>query len=166
MDEADGPGETDGTGEAGIYARAIPHLDRTVQVGVAGGRVISVSFPRDPDPGSRRDHEILDRIEAYLADDPTDLGDVTVALTVPTDRRAVLEALRSVPRGETITVEGLARMTPGLDADDAEDRETVRRALRENPVPLLVPDHRVSGGPGATPDDVAERLREIEGIAA
>jgi methylated-DNA-[protein]-cysteine S-methyltransferase len=46
----------------------------------------------------------------------------------------------------------------GLD----DDAGTVRSALRENPVPLFVPDHRVSE-PGATPADVAERLREIEG---
>jgi methylated-DNA-[protein]-cysteine S-methyltransferase len=39
--------------------------------------------------------------------------------------------------------------------------ETVESALRSNPVPLLVPDHRVTG-PGATPDAVASRLRAVE----
>ena len=35
--------------EAGIYARESASLDRYVQVGVAGGRVLSVDFPEAPD---------------------------------------------------------------------------------------------------------------------
>jgi methylated-DNA-[protein]-cysteine S-methyltransferase len=151
--------------EAGIYARAIPEFDRAVQVGVAGGRVISVSFPRDSDSGARDDHDLLDRIEAYLRGEPDGFEDVTVALTVPTDRRRVLEHLRDVPYGETVTVESLARMTPRLDPGDADALDTVRAALAGDPAPLLIPDHRVTGGPGAAPADVTERLRAIEGIA-
>ena len=150
--------------DAGIYAREIPGLERTVQIGVAGGRVISVSFPRDPDPGSRADHAVLDRIEDYFEGDRESFEDVTVALTLATDRRAVLEALRSVPYGESVTVERLARMTAGLDAEAADDLETVRRALAENPAPLLVPDHRVRDGERAAPAEVVDRLRAIEGI--
>jgi methylated-DNA-[protein]-cysteine S-methyltransferase len=150
--------------DAGIYARGGSGLERAVQVGIAGGRVISVSFPREPDPGSRADHDVLDRIEAYLDGDRTDFADVTVALTLATDQRSVLEALRSVPYGESVTVERLTRMTAGLDAEDAEDRETVRRALRENPAPLLIPDHRVRDGESAAPAEVVDRLRSIEGI--
>ena len=151
--------------EAGIYARAVPELDRAVQVGVAGGRVISVSFPRDPDPGSSADHDLLDRIEAYLGGEPDGFEDVTVALTVPTTQRRVLERLREVPYGETTTVEALARMTPRLDAEEADARDTVRAALADNPAPLLIPDHRVTNVTGAAPADVVERLRAIEGIA-
>lgn len=151
--------------DAGIYARRIPSLDRAVQIGVAGGRVISVSFPRDPDADAGDDHALLDRIEAYFAGDHETFEGVTVALTLPTRFRPVLEALRGVPYGETVTVEALARMTPGLDAEDASDRETVREALGENPAPLLVPDHRVRDGTSVAPDDVVARLREVEGIA-
>ena len=151
--------------DAGIYARRVPGLDRAVQIGVAGGRVISVSFPHDPDADAGNDHPVLDRIEAYLAGDRETFEDVTVALTLPTRLRPVLETLRSVPYGETETTEALARMTPDLDAEDAGDREAVREALDENLAPLLVPDHRVRDGKSAAPDDVVTRLREIEGIA-
>jgi methylated-DNA-[protein]-cysteine S-methyltransferase len=150
--------------EAGIYARAVPELDGTVQVGVAGGRVISVSFPREADAGARADHDLLDRIAAYLGGEPDAFADVIVALTVPTDRRRVLERLREVPYGEATTVETLARMTPRLDAGEADALDAVRAALAENPAPLLIPDHRVSDGTGAAPADVTERLRAIEGI--
>jgi methylated-DNA-[protein]-cysteine S-methyltransferase len=151
--------------DAGIYARSVPGLDRAVQIGVAGGRVISVSFPHDPAPDAGSDHPLLDRVEGYFAGDAETFGDVTVALTVPTDRRAVLEALREVPYGETVSVEALARMTPRLDADDGGDGETARAALAENPAPLLVPDHRVTDGTSVAPADVAARLKQIEEIA-
>jgi methylated-DNA-[protein]-cysteine S-methyltransferase len=151
--------------DAGIYARSIPGFGRVVQVGVAGGRVVSVSFPRDPDPEASTDHPILDGIEAYAAGEREQFDDVTVALTVPTDLRTVLETLETVPYGETVTVEALSRMTPGLDAEDSDDQSTVRTALAENPAPLFIPDHRVTDGRSAAPAEVATRLREIEGIA-
>jgi methylated-DNA-[protein]-cysteine S-methyltransferase len=151
--------------DAGIYARSIPGFERVVQVGVAGGRVISVSFPRDPDSDAGSEHPILDRIGEYAAGEQERFEDVTIALTLPTDLQPVLEALETVPYGETVTVESLARMTPGLDAEDVGDQETVRTALGQNPAPLLIPDHRVTDGQSAAPAEVATRLREIEGIA-
>jgi len=142
----------------GIHARDSPTLGRAVQIGVASGRVISVSFPEAPPDDADPDHPLLDRVFDYLdgADDHFD--DVTVALTVPTAQCEVLESVRTVPYGETIGVARLARLA-GLDDDEASDLDTVRTALRSNPTPLFVPDHRITG-PGATPPDVAERLRD------
>jgi methylated-DNA-[protein]-cysteine S-methyltransferase len=145
----------------GIHARESPTLGRAVQIGVVGGRVISVSFPEAPPADADPDHPLLDRVFDYLDGAADHFDDVTVALTVPTDQREVLEAVRTVPHGETIGVARLARLA-GLDDDEESDRETVRTALRSNPVPLFVPDHRITG-PGATPPSVAERLRELEG---
>lgn len=150
--------------EAGIYARESSQLDRYVQFGEAQGRVISLSFPREPEPGAGDDHALLDRIDAYLGGNREEFRDVTVALTVPTDRRAVLERLRDVPYGEQVTCDELARMSAGVDPDDEADRRLVRTALSDNPVPLLVPDHRVSDGPGGAPGDVERRLRSLEGL--
>ncbi|WP_229121634.1 MGMT family protein [Halapricum desulfuricans] len=149
---------------AGIYARESDVLDRHVQIGVAGERILALSFPESPDEQAGSDHPLLDRIEAYLGGERDDFADVTVALTVPTDRRSVLETLREVPYGEDVSVEQLARMTPGLDPEEANDRETVRTALGENPAPLLLPDHRVRDGPSAAPSGVVDQLRRIEGL--
>jgi methylated-DNA-[protein]-cysteine S-methyltransferase len=73
----------------------------------------------------------------------------------------VLEALRQVPYGEDVSVERLARMAAGVDPDD---ETTVRTALAENPVPLVVGDHRVRDGPSAAPPAVEQRLRSVEGL--
>lgn len=145
---------------SGIYARYFEVLDRYVQVGQAGEKLISVSFPRESDePG---DHPLLDRIEAYLDGAEDDFSDVDVGLTVPTRQRAVLEALRNVPYGDEVSVDLLARMSVGVDHE--EDLDVVQDALANNPVPLVIPDHRVQDGPSATPQDVRDALREIEGL--
>jgi methylated-DNA-[protein]-cysteine S-methyltransferase len=150
---------------AGIYARESSYLGRFVQLGIAGDRVISVSFPEVPDDVHETDHELLDRIDHYLDGvDDVDFADVEVGLTVPTDQRSVLETLRGIPYGEQVSVEQLTRMTPDLDAENDDDQILVRTALDENPVPLLIPDHRVRDGPSAAPPEVEQKLRSLEGL--
>lgn len=149
---------------AGIYARESAYLDRYVQIGLASRRVVSISFPETPDEGvAGSDHELLDRIEAYLEGQEDDFSDVDVGLTLPTDRRSVLETLRQVGHGDQVSVEQLVRMTPGLSDDDG-DGDVVRVALDENPIPLVIPDHRVRDGPSAAPPAVEQRLRSLEGL--
>jgi methylated-DNA-[protein]-cysteine S-methyltransferase len=149
---------------AGIFVRESSYLDRYVQLGVAQGRVISVSTPTTPDADADPDHDLLDRIEAYLQGERDEFDDVTVALTVPTDHRNVLERVRSIPYGEEMTVEQLTAATPGLDPDESDDQTTVREALRDNPAPIFVPDHRVRDGPSALPAAVEQKLRAVEGL--
>jgi methylated-DNA-[protein]-cysteine S-methyltransferase len=150
--------------DTGVYARFAEQLDRAVEVGTASGRAVAVSFPETVPADAGEHGEILDRLFDYLDGAADDFRDVTVALTVPTDQRAVLEATRNVPYGETVSAERVARTAAGIDADDEDDRQTVRAALRENPTPILVPDHRVRGVTGATPPPVGRVLRDIEGI--
>jgi len=150
--------------DAGIYARKSSYLDRHVQFGAAQERVISVSFPRDPPEDAGDDHELLDRIDRYLEGVEDDFADVAVALTVPTDQRAVLETVREIPYGEQVSVERLVGMAAGLDPDDEEDCRTARTALAENPAPLLIPDHRVRDGPSSAPAGVEQKLRSVEGL--
>lgn len=150
--------------DAGIYARKSATLDRYVQVGVASGRVLSVDFPDAPDDDAGDDLPLLDRIDASLEGEREDFADVDVAMTMPTDRRDVLQAVRDVPYGDQVGVAELAGITPGLDSDDDGDRQLVRTALAENPAPLVIPDHRVQDGPSAAPPAVETRLRSVEGL--
>jgi methylated-DNA-[protein]-cysteine S-methyltransferase len=148
--------------DAGIFARESSYLDCYVQIGVAGEKVISLSTPDHSDePG---DHPLLDRIEAYLEGDVDDLRDVDVGLTAPTPHREVLEATREIPPREQATVEQLTGMTPGLDPSNGEDQTAVRQALADNPVPLVIPDHRVRDGPSALPPGIEQKLRSLEDL--
>jgi methylated-DNA-[protein]-cysteine S-methyltransferase len=150
--------------DAGIYARESATLDRYVQVGVASGRVLSVEFPGSPGADAGEDLPLLDRIDAYLQGTREEFSDVDVAMTMPTDRRDVLEAVRGVPYGDQVSVAELTSATAGLDGDADADRQLVRTALAENPAPLLLPDHRVRDGPSAAPPAVEQRLRSVEGL--
>ena len=149
---------------SGIYARESSYLDRYVQLGIAGDRVVSVSFPGTPAEDAVDDLELLDRIERYLEGAKSDFSAVTVGLTVPADQRAVLEAVREIPYGEQVSVERLTGTIPSLDSEVSEDLDSVRTALAENPVPIFVPDHRVRDGPSAAPPRVEQRLRSIENL--
>jgi len=148
---------------AGIYARESQYLGCFVQVGVASGKVIQVSFPGAVEDVAS-EHPVLDRIFAYLEGVEDDFRDVEIGLTVPTDQRAVLEQTREIPYGEQRSVEALVRMTPDLDPEDEATLDLARSALAENPTPLLVPDHRVRDGPSAAPPMVEQRLRSLEGL--
>ncbi len=148
---------------AGIYGRELRGFNRSLQVGIAQGRVLSVSFPAEVDTNAEPEHELLDRIEAYLNGEQDEFTDVTVALTVPTPQRKVLEALRTVPYGDSVSMEQLLRMTPG-DHDPDEEAATVRNALAGNPAPILIPTHRVTDGPSTLPDDIARAVRSVEGL--
>jgi methylated-DNA-[protein]-cysteine S-methyltransferase len=144
--------------DAGVFARQFEEC--VVELGVASGRVVGVSFPETVPDDAVTDHPLLDRIGAYLAGEEDHFDDVGVALTVPTAQRSILEAVRNVPYGETVSVSRLVRLA-GLDDEDDDDLATVETALRENPVPLFVPDHRIEG-PGATPPEVVRLLRSVE----
>jgi methylated-DNA-[protein]-cysteine S-methyltransferase len=149
--------------ETGIYARESPYLDRHVQLGVASEKLINVSFPAEPNEGAEDEYPLLKRLFAYLEGKKDQFEDVDIALTVPTEQRTVLEALRNVPYGEDVSVERLARLA-GLDDDDGDDLQTVRMALDANPVPIVVPDHRVRDGPSSAPPKVEQKLRSLEGL--
>ncbi|TYL40310.1 cysteine methyltransferase [Natronococcus pandeyae] len=151
--------------DAGIYAQESPYLDRYVQLGAASGRVLRVAFPNTAEPDAETDHPVLDRIFEYLDGlEEIEFDDVQVALTMPTDQRAVLEQVREIPYGDQVDVRTLTRMTPELDSDDSADVNLVRTALDNNPAPILIPDHRVRDGPSAAPPPVEQKLRSLEGL--
>lgn len=150
---------------AGIYAREIDYLERYVQIGIASGRIISVSFPEYADDDAADEHDLLGRFERYCDGiEEDDFADVEVGLTMPTGERNVLETLRGVEYGEQVSVDQLAKMTPTLDSDDEQDVITVREALAENPLPVIFPDHRVRDGPSALPPQVEQRFRSLEDL--
>jgi len=138
------------SGTSGVFARQFDEIGRTVQIGFAGGRVISVSFPAEHPGDADGDHDLLDRIDAYLGGERDEFAEVALGLTVPTDRREALEALRSVPYGEEVSVSRLARLG-GFDPDDPDDLEVVTGALRQ-------PDP----GPAAGPPGERRAVRDAE----
>ena len=147
-----------------ICARKSLYLDRWVQLDLASGDVLSVSFLTQQNPAGNPDHELFGRIFAYLEGKRDEFLDVSVALTMPAGQRSVLETTREIPYGKQVSVERLARMTSALNSDSENGRNEVRIALDSNPMPLLIPDHRVRDGPSAAPPRVEQKLRALEGL--
>lgn len=149
--------------DSGIEHRWSDFLDTYVQVGVAGGRVVSVSFTDEPEgdePEEREGCDALEAIFAYLKGEIETTPDVPYALTVSGVERRALERTRDLPYGTTLTYEEFAASV------GEDDVGRVRDALHENPVPVVLPSHRVvaEGGVGgfAGPQRVKELLLELE----
>jgi methylated-DNA-[protein]-cysteine S-methyltransferase len=108
----------------------------------------------------------IDGIVALLRGEQRDLNDVSVdAEDLPAFHRKVYDITRAIPPGATLTYGEIAeRLGDKLLAPD------VGQALGQNPIPLIVPCHRVLAASGKTggfsaPGGVASKLRllTIEG---
>ena len=116
------------------------------------------------DPAAVRIAEQAEReIREYLAGRRRTFSVPVDLAALPPFHRTVSEALRKVAYGETVTYGGLARRLGRPKAARA-----VGQAMARNPVPLLVPCHRVLaasgrlGGFGGGPD-LKRRLLDLEG---
>lgn len=84
-------------------------------------------------------------LRGYLGGDPDAFRALALDLDDATDfQRAIYDALRRVPPGETTTYGALAAA-----ADRPGAARAVGAAMARNPVPLAVPCHRVVGSTGA-----------------
>jgi methylated-DNA-[protein]-cysteine S-methyltransferase len=122
-----------------------PFGDVTVVVGAHGVR--SISLPGDDQPGieiGARDARIARQLDAWFTG-RRHAFDLTVDLDgIDGFRRTVLETLaHDVPWGETVTYGELAGM-----AGRARAARAVGSAMRNNPVPFVIPCHRVTAAGG------------------
>ncbi|MEZ6055771.1 MAG: methylated-DNA--[protein]-cysteine S-methyltransferase [Planctomycetaceae bacterium] len=109
------------------------HLGNQQGVGVRSG--MSISSQR-----TAIDHAMT-ILERYFAGEPVDLGSVPLALPSTTEfRQRVRDELRAVPYGETLSYAALAERAGRPGAARA-----VGTVMSTNPVPLLIPCHRVLG---------------------
>lgn len=105
-------------------------------------------------------------IQAYFQERPVDFSEVKLALECPPFHRKAYESLRTVGRGKTVTYRELAELAGSPQASRA-----VGQAMAKNPIPLIVPCHRVLGAgnrltgfssPGGT--DTKIRMLRLEGV--
>ena len=90
--------------------------------------------------------EAVEQVSRFLAGEPADLAAIPVDLEgLPPFRRKVLEVLRATKGGETFTYGQLARM-----AGSPGGSRAVGQAMAKNPLPIVIPCHRVvaADGPG------------------
>ena len=129
---------------------------------VAGGEVARAVPPP-------RIAAVIDRMVRLLDGEPEDLSDVEVAVAhrSPFEQR-VHDVVRSIPPGSTLTYGEVAER-----AGEPGGARAVGRAMGDNPVPIIVPCHRVVGVGDrpvgfSAPGGVAtkQRILRIEGARA
>ncbi len=107
-----------------------------------GGVLVNHELPRPRRTVARRAGQappLQGRLVAYFAGDPTGFGDVEVDVDGSTPfQRAVVEALRAVSWGETVTYGELAALAGHPNAHRAAGSVCAR-----NRFPIVVPCHRV-----------------------
>jgi O-6-methylguanine DNA methyltransferase len=147
-----GPARTEVLPDAGesaawrTYARFSAELHLYVWMWLHGERIASVAMRPDPSPDADARHPYLDRILRHVRTGAGDLKDLPVELNVSAFERRVLEETRRIPTGRTASYADVARRIGAPNAARA-----VGNALARNPVPLVIPCHRVvpvSGGIG------------------
>jgi methylated-DNA-[protein]-cysteine S-methyltransferase len=119
-----------------VAATFLPQAEKSLR------RVIRHAFPRAVE--SDAPASLRRQIEAYFRGRPTQF-DVEIDLDkLPEFRRRVLEACRQVPFSRTCSYADLARAVGSPGAARA-----VGSAMANNPVPLIVPCHRVLRSDGS-----------------
>jgi methylated-DNA-[protein]-cysteine S-methyltransferase len=111
----------------------------------------------------------VDGIVALLAGAASDLSQVPLDLEdVPDFHRRVYAIAREIPPGQTLSYGEIARRL-----GDPSQARAVGQALGANPIPIVIPCHRVLAADGrmggfSAPGGVATKLRvlEIEGAKA
>ncbi|HZP43428.1 MAG TPA: methylated-DNA--[protein]-cysteine S-methyltransferase [Candidatus Binatia bacterium] len=91
-----------------------------------------------PDPGG-----VIGRLRAYMEGDLDALASVVVDTAGTPFQEAVWRAMRAIPAGETVSYGALARRLGAPAAVRA-----VGAASGANPVPVVVPCHRIVGADG------------------
>ena len=115
------------------------------------------AFHGEPDTG------LVERIRCYATGEAVDFSDVAVDLSgVDAFRRSVYSALRQVGHGETVTYGELGERAgfPGLARE-------IGVAMARNPVPLVIPCHRVLAAGGkiggfSAPGGATAKTRMLE----
>src|SRR5262249_16870879 len=122
--------------------------------------------PAEPPPAIAA---VIDEAKRYFAGERIDFSAIKLDLkNVDPFRRTIYDALRKVEFGEPVTYGELAR---GAGANEREAAQDVGVAMARNPVPLIIPCHRVLaagnklGGfsaPGRT--EAKQRMLALEGV--
>jgi len=107
--------------------------------------------------------ELVERLRSYAAGEPEDFADVQVDLRpLPAFHARVVSLCRTIPRGTTLSYSQLATL-----AGSPSGARAVGNCMARNPIPLIIPCHRVVAAGGSlggysAPGGLAMKRRLLE----
>jgi methylated-DNA-[protein]-cysteine S-methyltransferase len=148
--------------ERGLTRLQLPESDRT-----ATERRLRASAAKPTQATPAEIDQLIANIQRYMTGRCVDFAAVAIDLTgVGPFQRKVYEAARFVTWGQTVSYGELARQTSSPGAARA-----VGQALSRNPVPIIIPchrvlakDHRIGGFSAHGGTFAKERLLALEGV--
>ena len=147
-------------GEAGVCALTLPQA--TFEMALAQ---LSLSLP-DLSPADNAFGDLPQRLRRYFAGEPVAFPDKLDLSRGTRFQRAAWQAVRSIPYGETRSYAWVASQACRAERPERAAR-AAGRAMATNPVPIIVPCHRVVGSDGSLTGfggglDMKRRLLEME----
>lgn len=150
--------------KGGVTRLVLPEANRAATESRLKARAVAARAGELPASIGR----VVNDIQRYARGERVDFSSVAVDLAgVDQFRRSVYETIRSLGWGETATYGEIARR---IGAPDARD---VGQALSQNPIPLIIPCHRIVASDGRLGGFSAyggtltkERLLALEGADA
>jgi methylated-DNA-[protein]-cysteine S-methyltransferase len=145
----------------GVTRLQLPESDRSAtEKRLSASTRVSGAAPAEID-------QVIADVQSYMSGRSVDFAAVAVDLTdVEPFGRKVYEAARTIPWGKTVSYGELARQPGSPDAARA-----VGQALSRNPVPIIIPchrilakGHRVGGFSAHGGTFTKERLLALEGV--
>ncbi len=141
-----------------------PKLELYIHIEIEDSIIKRLTLSKLPKGVAKGGGRIAEDLKRYLDGEAVDFSKYTISLSTLTSfERAVLNETRKIPFGVAISYSELAHRT-GTNAIRA-----VGNALAKNPVPIIIPCHRVirkngSIGGYVAGVDVKRKLLKIEGI--
>jgi methylated-DNA-[protein]-cysteine S-methyltransferase len=112
-----------------------------ISLGMESAKIVKIIFGQFPDPLPVSDHPVMNtaiaQLEEYFSGKRTEFSFAIQLVGTPFECR-VWRALAQVPYGKAITYQQLSILAGHPNADRA-----VGTALKKNPLPLVIPCHRV-----------------------
>jgi methylated-DNA-[protein]-cysteine S-methyltransferase len=150
--------------DAGIRFLSFGHAsERQVQTALAEATSTNLSGGIDPTVVGELLEQARERLERYAEGEPVDLSAIPVDVPRATGfQRRVIEELKRVGYGESVSYAELAERAGSPGAARA-----VGNLMARNPVPLIVPCHRVIGSGGrlggySAPQGLAMKRRLLD----
>jgi len=135
-----------------------------VNVFIENGEVVAITFDEMPcrtNIKSKIGEMLKKDLETYFNGEIIDFSAYPVRIDTSEFVTKVLKEVRKIPYGETITYKELAERV-------RSSPRAVGQALKRNPVPVIIPCHRVVAKNGlggfSSGIEVKQKLLELEGV--